>query len=460
MDIENLIEIEVDPSVGTENILTDVDKAGPPGLSAYEIYVKDGGELNEEQWLASLKGTDGINGITPTIGNNENWYIGETDTGKPSRGERGLTGATGATGQDGISPTIAITKTGGTTVIDITDKVGTHTATINDGEDGRDGAIQYTAGDNITIDENNVISATGGLTNYLGYIEDYTSSNRLDITNLEKGTYTLAIRSNRLHPTVYLKVVYDNQDKTFDKEVDVNGTVVSDMFYFEIKNPIKTLSGYDEALRICFLEITGSTGQIIYKKYGINYNSANGTLSNGSYYNTTINSLTTDTTQTISGTKTFSTLPESSVVPTSDNQLVNKKYVDDNAGGSTDIKLGKLDSWTNYYVSNLDEGIYITSGSRVKINNELITWSSYESAYVLVTKSNDYTKYALVFNPRDSETTNTAGTYPIKVFRADNDASFISLDLSKVDPTTYTGYDATKTQILKNIQGTLTWVDE
>ena len=27
-------------------------------------------------------------------------------------------------------------------------------------------------------------------------------------------------------------------------------------------------------------------------------------------------------------------------------------------------------------------------------------------------------------------------------------------------PTTYTGYDATKTQVLKNINGTLTWVNE
>jgi len=27
-------------------------------------------------------------------------------------------------------------------------------------------------------------------------------------------------------------------------------------------------------------------------------------------------------------------------------------------------------------------------------------------------------------------------------------------------PTTYSGFDATKTQVLKNIQGVLTWVDE
>ena len=38
---------------------------------------------------------------------------------------------------------------------------------------------------------------------------------------------------------------------------------------------------------------------------------------------------TTGSAQTITGLKTFSTLPESSVVPTTNNQLANKKYVDD-----------------------------------------------------------------------------------------------------------------------------------
>lgn len=40
-------------------------------------------------------GKDGTDGITPTIGANGNWYIGSTDTGKPSRGEKGNTGAKG-----------------------------------------------------------------------------------------------------------------------------------------------------------------------------------------------------------------------------------------------------------------------------------------------------------------------------------------------------------------------------
>lgn len=32
---------------------------------------------------------DGADGITPTIGQNGNWFLGETDTGKPSRGIQG-----------------------------------------------------------------------------------------------------------------------------------------------------------------------------------------------------------------------------------------------------------------------------------------------------------------------------------------------------------------------------------
>ena len=46
-------------------------------------------------------GADGKDGITPTIGKNGNWYLGNTDTGKPSRGAGGTPGATGASGKDG-----------------------------------------------------------------------------------------------------------------------------------------------------------------------------------------------------------------------------------------------------------------------------------------------------------------------------------------------------------------------
>lgn len=59
-----------------------------------------------------------------------------------------------------------------------------------------------------------------------------------------------------------------------------------------------------------------------------------------------------------------------------------------------------------------------------------------------------------------------------KIMKIDNSSIDSQLDLiasavdtlesavSDLDPTDYTGYDATKTQTLKNVEGTLTWVDD
>ena len=46
-------------------------------------------------------GTGGGNGLTPHIGDNGNWWIGDTDTLKPSRGEQGLQGVRGERGAQG-----------------------------------------------------------------------------------------------------------------------------------------------------------------------------------------------------------------------------------------------------------------------------------------------------------------------------------------------------------------------
>lgn len=61
------------------------------GKSAYEIAVELGYEGTEEQWIASLKGEDGDPGTTPHIGQNGDWFIGETDTGVLARGTNGVT---------------------------------------------------------------------------------------------------------------------------------------------------------------------------------------------------------------------------------------------------------------------------------------------------------------------------------------------------------------------------------
>lgn len=90
------------------NVVPSEGGAGADGKSAYEIAVENGFEGDEAAWLASLKGEDGKpgadgapgangkDGTTPTIGSNGNWYLGTTDTGKPSRGEQGTPGKDGA----------------------------------------------------------------------------------------------------------------------------------------------------------------------------------------------------------------------------------------------------------------------------------------------------------------------------------------------------------------------------
>ena len=53
------------------------------------------------------------------------------------RGPQGEKGDTGSPGADGISPTVSVSKSGKITTIEITDKDGTKTITIKDGEDGK-----------------------------------------------------------------------------------------------------------------------------------------------------------------------------------------------------------------------------------------------------------------------------------------------------------------------------------
>ena len=48
---------------------------GDPGKSAYEIAKDNGFEGSESEWVESLQGK------SPSIGENGNWFVGSTDTG-------------------------------------------------------------------------------------------------------------------------------------------------------------------------------------------------------------------------------------------------------------------------------------------------------------------------------------------------------------------------------------------
>ncbi len=81
--------------------LDDLNTAAKSSLVAAvnEALTKGGGEVDQatvhkivDDYLKAnppCAGADGKDGIIPTIGENGNWYLGDTDTGKPSRGENG-----------------------------------------------------------------------------------------------------------------------------------------------------------------------------------------------------------------------------------------------------------------------------------------------------------------------------------------------------------------------------------
>lgn len=129
---------------------------GADGRGVQNIYINEEGDLivvltdNTEINLGPLPegpagqdGADGQDGVTPHIGENGNWFIGEHDTGVPARGPKGEDGADGqdrADGQDGRG----IIKTeiiNGELWIYYSDETSENLGSVvgKDGKDGKDG---------------------------------------------------------------------------------------------------------------------------------------------------------------------------------------------------------------------------------------------------------------------------------------------------------------------------------
>ena len=99
--VSNSILPELDGLTGT--LLGVVDNEGW-GFRATNTATKDDVDTAVSEALTAAKASgefDGADGLTPTIGENGNWYLGDTDTGKPSRGDKGEKGDTGAQGEKG-----------------------------------------------------------------------------------------------------------------------------------------------------------------------------------------------------------------------------------------------------------------------------------------------------------------------------------------------------------------------
>ena len=163
-DLADLTTEAKDTLVAAINEVARTGGAGSMDLRVSDGYIQystDGGST----WtnliaVADLKGADGkpgaagADGVTPHIGDNGNWYVGSTDTGKPSRGATGAPGKDGADGKpgaagaDGVTPHIG---DNGNWYVGSTDTgKPSRGATGAPGKDGADGKPGAAGADGIT----------------------------------------------------------------------------------------------------------------------------------------------------------------------------------------------------------------------------------------------------------------------------------------------------------------------
>lgn len=90
------------PSVAVDGTLSWTNDGGKTNPDSVNIKGPQGNP--GEKGNPGETGAKGADGVTPTIGENGNWYLGDTDTGKPSRGEKGDKGDPGARGPAGATP--------------------------------------------------------------------------------------------------------------------------------------------------------------------------------------------------------------------------------------------------------------------------------------------------------------------------------------------------------------------
>jgi hypothetical protein len=80
---------------------TGIAATGPAGVDGQDGTNGTDGQ-NGQDGLDGRDGTDGADGLTPYIGANGNWFIGDTDTGIPATGPAGTDGQDGTNGNDGM----------------------------------------------------------------------------------------------------------------------------------------------------------------------------------------------------------------------------------------------------------------------------------------------------------------------------------------------------------------------
>lgn len=298
--VDNVSTLTITNSDGSTETVDILDgEIGPVGPQGEQGIQGPQGEQGE-QGIQGVQGPQGIQG---------------------PKGDTGIQGPKGDTGEQGIQ--------------------GPKGDPGDKGEPGKDGAIQYEAGENITIN-GNVISASGGIT--LDEVKAITG----ELTNLsteDKSSLVNAINevaSDReitelTDETVVLSNLNAGAYKltTSVKKIQYGTTIYNTAGYMNCIMLVENYRGTKKAYVFTNKTLYYFNGSGSYDRLAI-------VLSNISLI---------DKNETISGTKTFSSLPKSSVVPTDDTHLVNKKYVDDTISAKGGDKLHDY----NIYTITLDD---------------------------------------------------------------------------------------------------------
>ena len=205
-----------------------------------------------ETGATGATGAAGKDGITPTIGENGNWYLGETDTGKPSRGatgaqgaqgpqgEKGDTGAQGPQGETGatgavFTPSvdadgnISWTNNGGLENPEARNIRGPQGATGDTGAQGPKGDTgpqgpTGPAGSDANVTSANVIAALG----YTPYNKPSSGIPTADLANTSVTTPKIADHAVSVDYTVTLNTTWSGSAAPYTKVQTISGILAAD----------------------------------------------------------------------------------------------------------------------------------------------------------------------------------------------------------------------------------------
>lgn len=362
MDIEQVADLEIDLEAVPQDLEVEVQEIGPQGLSAYEVYLQTGGTLSEEEWLQTLIGPQGEQGEQGPVG---------------PEGPQGPIGPEGPQGEKGEKGDI-----GGVSLEEVQ-------------------AITGELDNLSTEDKSNLVNAINEV------LAEISSGGIERVINIELST-------NELNKTYSMTGAAEDREKVaeiINKIVPIGGVFIlnisdqsSDNKYHNYLAQINMAKDEQKTGYECYMisHAYGSQNSIFTRRMMISGKWTNDVFTCSSLTLFERKSITgdyidyIDRAQTITGKKTYNVLPESAVVPTSDTQLVNKKYVDDNVGSSFDNQCiieitdktiaGDFDG----VLSNTRSNVYLGANERNKLS-EFINkmFASKEKYFSIVIHSPD-----------------------------------------------------------------------